>query len=252
MKNKSKSKSLSLPLTLLSIVIAGSSSFNVKLGTAASETHFNYAIQWDETKTCPHTLDTAFPYIDYISGVKSSQDIYPWASPYVKKFEDTQDTQHLMELSSKAVSRKWVDIFIWVVITLTFIMTFLYFLVRCIAGNMKKDKITQEKIKEGCCIRMAKGPKFKKFINFFTVVMVIVSLAFNFRTRHHTSNTLESWKMVDCAYHRILESMIKGIPEFDWDATLNQTQPVPKTSALNGFFGIGGYEYFLNMVAKDF
>jgi len=82
--------------------------------------------------------------------------------------------------------------------------------------------------------------------------MTFLSLFFIFKIRHHTNNLLESFKMVDCSYHRTLEYLHKGYPMHSWAYKKNNTKAFPVTSNLLGWYGLDGFSYVLSELSANY
>jgi len=66
---------------LISVFIPPAQTFKVTLGKSSS--NFGHTFEWEETSTCPHSLNTSFNYHQYRTGVDLAANLYPWANKYV-------------------------------------------------------------------------------------------------------------------------------------------------------------------------
>lgn len=99
--------------------------------------------------------------------------------------------------------------------------------------------------------KLMKNTKCSQVNKVLMVIFGIWSVLNVFQIRHHASNVLESWKMVDCSYHRVLQFLHKGAPDSDWPHGYG-LESLPKSSLENGWFGLNGFEYFLDTIKENF
>jgi hypothetical protein len=52
--------------------------------------------------------------------------------------------------------------------------------------------------------------------------MSLVTAFYILLTYEHIDQMLTGWEKVDCSYHRVLEFLYKGAPQFNWDESLTQ------------------------------
>lgn len=171
-------------------------SFQVKLGE--SQAGYSYTFKWQETQTCPHHLDTTFSTSDFISGVKLSQKLYPWADEHIQKFEESNSLTDLYEIGKIAIKRRQFDQFVLAFIIVSLLVSSFFWVAEC----CRKSRPSVEKM--GMLTKLMKNTKCSQVNKVLMVIFGIWSVLNVFQIRHHASNVLESWKMVDCSYHRVL------------------------------------------------
>lgn len=230
-----------------------------------------YDFEWDELNSCKHSQSTVFSEDDFEKGVNMSAKMYPWAESYINKFHNTSEVSHLKSLGWFAVRRQWGNLIIFIFMSFMYLWSLGYFCWRGYKRGRRKlqkmkDRETDKNMsnfeldvakrhrqnrKRCCLIKFLRLRRVQQLVCLYLLLMSILSLFYLVRIWKHTDSALGAYKTTDCAFHRLLQYIEKGAPQYSL-LTEEEKQSLPRSSLTEGYLGLNGYSYYLKQIFGKF
>lgn len=119
--------------------------------------------------------------------------------------------------------------------------------------NFEKSvaKRRRQNRKRCCLIGFLRLRRVQSLVCIYSLVFTVLSLVYLSRVWTHATSALQGYRVADCAFHRILQYIEKGAPQFEL-LSKEEIESLPGSSTTAGYLGLNGHIYYLQTLSNNF